>query len=247
MRIAVVSDVHGCLVPLRAALRDAAARGYDRLVCLGDAVDLGPEPGACVDLLREHDAVWVRGNHDTLDEPTPLPLLADVQAWTRSRLTTDQLAFLAAQPHRVPLAGAEDRVLLVHGSPRSIDENMLPATPDDDLRAMLGDAAPALVLCGHTHIAMDRRLDGTRVVNVGSTGQPFLRPNGDSAPSILPWAEWALVDIGPDRIDVQGFRSDYDGAAMRRSLRSSDMPHAAVWEGLYLWERQHQRLRALPE
>src|ERR1044071_2747837 len=59
MRVLVVADIHGN----RAAL-EAIREPFDVCVCLGDLVDYGPEPGACVEWVREHVAHTVRGNHD---------------------------------------------------------------------------------------------------------------------------------------------------------------------------------------
>lgn len=152
VRIGIVADIHANLLALRAVL-DQLGR-VDALWCLGDVVNLGPDPGPCVDLLRGRGAVCVLGDHDRAvlgDDPTgkffASPFLVEGVAWTRSHLTGDQLAYLAAQPTRRDLDG----VTLAHdpGSLRC-------STPSD---AVLGPADLASFdgPCGfvaHTHVPL---------------------------------------------------------------------------------------------
>ena len=44
MRVALISDLHGNMVALRAVLQDIERRPVDRIVCLGDLATLGPAP-----------------------------------------------------------------------------------------------------------------------------------------------------------------------------------------------------------
>jgi predicted phosphodiesterase len=48
MRTLILADVHGNLAALDAVL----AEPHDALICLGDLVGSGPEPGACVGRIR---------------------------------------------------------------------------------------------------------------------------------------------------------------------------------------------------
>ena len=59
MRVLIVADIHGN----RAAL-EAIREPFDACVCVGDLVDYGPEPGACIEWVRENVLYCVRGNHD---------------------------------------------------------------------------------------------------------------------------------------------------------------------------------------
>ena len=65
MRALILSDIHANLEALEAVLDDAQARGgFDVIWCLGDTVGYGPDPGACIDRIREFELVAVAGNHD---------------------------------------------------------------------------------------------------------------------------------------------------------------------------------------
>lgn len=61
MRTLLVGDVHGCAASLRALVAEARP---DRLVLLGDLFNKGPDPRGVWDVVREHAAEAVLGNHD---------------------------------------------------------------------------------------------------------------------------------------------------------------------------------------
>ena len=64
-RVGLVADVHGNVVALAATLQACDEAGVDRVVFLGDAVDLGPRPKEVLELLVSRQSLLcIRGNHD---------------------------------------------------------------------------------------------------------------------------------------------------------------------------------------
>lgn len=63
-RTILVGDVHACRDELDALLAKVAFGAGDRLVMVGDLVVRGPDPRGTLDLLREVEALSVRGNHE---------------------------------------------------------------------------------------------------------------------------------------------------------------------------------------
>ena len=64
MRTAIISDIHGNYDGLQAVLADIESRHYDRVLCLGDLVDGGPQSIEVVRLFQELSIPTVQGNHD---------------------------------------------------------------------------------------------------------------------------------------------------------------------------------------
>jgi diadenosine tetraphosphatase ApaH/serine/threonine PP2A family protein phosphatase len=62
--LAIISDIHANLDALEAVFEEIDKLPVDETICLGDVVGYGPEPEACVDLVRERCAVTLCGNHD---------------------------------------------------------------------------------------------------------------------------------------------------------------------------------------
>ena len=230
MRIALVSDIHGCIVALDAVLADIAQRGVDRIVCLGDIADLGPWPRACLERIRERDCPTLMGNHDPFYDGQPVPPIA-LHEWSKAQLEPGDLAWLRGLPDTLRFDLGHGRTLLaVHGSPRSYDHQIVAGTPDEKLDDWLADADADVVVCGHTHVQLHRRHRGIHVVNVGSVGMPFVAAfDGKSTPKMLPWSEYAIVSCTDGEIDVALLRVDYDVAAFAESARTSDLPDPEHW------------------
>jgi diadenosine tetraphosphatase ApaH/serine/threonine PP2A family protein phosphatase len=81
-------------------------------------------------------------------------------------------------------------VRVVHGSPRSHFESMHPLLTDAQLAEMLAKTEESTVVCGHTHLPMDRKVqidDGRswHVINTGTVGIPL---------DIQPDATYAILD-----------------------------------------------------
>ena len=210
--VAVLCDVHGNLPALEAVLAEPDVGAAERVLVGGDAV-LGPMPGECLDLLLAlgERALFVRGNADRA-------VLEGREehgaAWCAARLGRDRVEVLRAWPLTASCeVDGLGSVLLCHATPRSDEEIVTRATPDDELAEAVRAAAAAVTVCGHTHIQFDRRAAGTRVVNAGSVGMPYEGRAG---------AFWAL--LGPD---VEHRRTDYDVAAAVAAIRATDCPTAS--------------------
>jgi Calcineurin-like phosphoesterase superfamily domain len=78
--------------------------------------------------------------------------------------------------------------------------------------ALMADADAGVVICGHTHMQFDRRVDRWRIVNAGSVGMPYGEPG----------AYWAM--LGPD-VDLRRTAFDLEQAAER--IRAMDWDLAA--------------------
>ena len=61
---AILSDIHANLEALTAVLADIDRLGVERILCLGDLVVYGPDPVACIDIVRERCEVVILGYFD---------------------------------------------------------------------------------------------------------------------------------------------------------------------------------------
>jgi hypothetical protein len=65
------------------------------------------------------------------------------------------------------------KVLLVHGSPRKINEYLFEDRPDASLERLMDSTGVDVLVCGHTHLPYHRILpSGRQVINAGSVGKP---------------------------------------------------------------------------
>jgi len=64
-RVYVIGDVHGHLATFRALLHRLNLRKEDRVVCLGDMIDRGPDSAGVIRLIRSDERIiCIKGNHE---------------------------------------------------------------------------------------------------------------------------------------------------------------------------------------
>jgi predicted phosphodiesterase len=215
MRTAVLADVHGNLPALRAVLAQLDREPVDAIVVAGDVCG-GPLVRDSLELLeaRPEPLHWIAGNSeretvgmfDGGEIADGAPGRAD--AWSSGQLDRRWRDSLAGWPIAVTLDG----VCFCHGSPRRDDEILTRGTPDPALAEALGDVPEALVVGGHTHQQMIRRVHaGLVYANAGSVGLPYEGSVG---------AFWMLVADGTPRLR----ETSYDRAAALDELRASGFP-----------------------
>ena len=68
--------------------------------------------------------------------------------------------------------------LFCHGSPRSDEECVTVATPDERVAEFTAGVEEVCIVTAHTHMQYDRRVGETRLLNPGSVGLPTSRRPG---------------------------------------------------------------------
>ena len=234
MRVAVMSDMHGNAVAFDAVLADIRAQGADQIVCLGDALQGGPQPGEVVERLGELGCPVVLGNADEFlltgkdddGHPVTEQQLA-ARAWSLAQLGESGVAAIASfQPTVEIMLPGERRLLCFHGSPMSFNDILLPETSEDDVQRMLGPFLPAYLCGGHTHLQQLRRVGDAFFFNPGSVGLAWNRHQPANPPLADPWAEYAILSADTATLAVEFRRVPYDVRELLRVIRSSGIPDA---------------------
>jgi predicted phosphodiesterase len=187
----------------------------DAIVVGGDLVS-GPLPSKTLERLRTlDDAHFIRGNADrgvvAIRRGDSEPRLGLNDDWIAGQLSDEQIDFLAALPLTVTLdVDGLGPVCFCHATPRDDEEIFTERTPDEVVAEMLAGTEEEVVVCGHTHMQVDRRVARWRVINAGSVGLPY-----DESPG----PRWAL--LGPD---VEHRRTQLDQSRAREAIRASGWP-----------------------
>ncbi len=233
MRYAIVSDIHANLEAFTAVLEDIEKRGgVQKIFCLGDIVDYGPNPHECIELLRLRDHIAVSGNHDlaAIGKMDTTDFYLDAVAanlWTSRQLTPTDIGYLQGLPSVIDLAD----FTLVHASPRD------PAWEYVTSPEVAGENLPyfksPFCLVGHTHkpvifryqedggCSRDQFPEDTELalgqdrlmLNPGGVGQPR---DGD------PRASYAIYDN--ESMVVRLYRVVYDIAATQAKMLKCGLP-----------------------
>ena len=191
MLYAIVSDIHGNYNAWAAVLEDARAIGVGRIVCLGDVVGYGPEPGRCVQSIRDVAHACVLGNHDAvitkkLDSIAFNDHARKLIEWTELQLNPEEIDYL----NQLDYEFSEDCFRCVHGDCDAPHEfNYI--VDCDDAKLTWERTSEQIIFCGHSHIPavfvatnnyeemcalppQDFSLEDSNryIVNVGSVGSP---------------------------------------------------------------------------
>ena len=238
MRIALISDIHGNYTALESVLADIQSQGAEQVICLGDAATIGLQPKETLDALRELNCVCIMGNHDAAllelaratDFQIAAPLLPTLQ-WGYQRLSPNDLDFLRSfRPTYEIDLGSAFSMLCFHGSARSNTDLILSTTADEVVDGFFTGQSADILTGGHSHIQMLRQHGQQVILNPGSVGNAFLRAftPGD-VPTLLPWAEYAIVSVENGGWSAELCRVRFDTQAVLRLARSSDSPSRDWW------------------
>lgn len=230
LKLALVSDIHGNILALEAALAEISRHEPDRIVVLGDLVLNGPRPAECVDKVRELEAAGalvIAGNTDIAvadgDYAAAFPWLDEVPVshraaadWSRDLLSDDQLEYLRRLPAERRLSVDDDLILACHASPGS-QTSGLPADLDAAVTVQRVTRTDARVICcGHTHVADVRELGRKLIVNPGSCGYAF-----DGTPD----ACWGLLSVDPgNQPQATLYRAEYDPTPAAEEVSQRGLP-----------------------
>lgn len=232
MRIAIISDIHGNAVALDAVLADLQRDPADEMVCLGDAIQGGPQPAEVVARLRTLACPVVMGNADawllsgkvTGEEPVSAEQEA-VRQWSLSCLSDADRQFIAGFLPTVTVQLPGGRTLLAfHGSPTSFDDVLLPETPQDQFVQIYGPFAPTILTGGHTHLQHIRRLGATFYFNPGSVGVAYDRHQPPEHFRLDPWAEYAVLEVTAERVALTFRRVPFAITHLIQAARSNGRP-----------------------
>ncbi len=187
MKVAILSDIHGNMQALESVMADIKENNCKKVLCLGDLAMAGPEPAEVIDFVKSQDN-WtvIQGNTDKMiADFTPeilkntekaFPVMAHALADDVLFLSDDRKEYLKNLPEQKVLEIEGVKVLMVHGSPRKNNEDILPDMPISEIEKIIKGVDADLIFCGHTHVPAGYQTNTKQtVVNVGSVGRPMTK------------------------------------------------------------------------
>jgi putative phosphoesterase len=225
--VAVITDVHANLPALEAALARIDELGIDRIYCGGDLVGYGPDPDAVCARIAQRGIPTIYGNYDyaiarDLDDcgcayitPHDRELGQQSVAWTREHTAQAAKDFMRALPFDRHLEVGDQRVHLVHGSPRKVNEYLFEDKPARLYERLAAAETGDVLVFGHTHKPWVHTHGHVRFVNCGSVGKP---KDGD------PRGAFAILDASSGSLDVTIERVAYDAEVVADAVRAAGLP-----------------------
>lgn len=246
MKIALFSDIHANLPALEACFSSMETQQPDAVYCLGDLVGYNIWPNEVIHEIRRRGIPVIAGNYDfgigrtSNDCGCAYKTEHDKEmgkvsiSFTNSIVGDEERRYLRTLPAHIRiefrLNDDELCLMLVHGSPRKINEYLFEDRDEKSMMRIMEQAGADILCFGHTHKPYHRVLavegETTRyrhAINIGSVGKP---KDGN------PQGGYVLLTINEqssitDRntITADFIRFDYDIEKAAQAIEQSPLPN----------------------
>ncbi len=245
MRIALFSDIHANFPALEKVLRDIDEKKPDAVYCLGDLVGYNVWPNEVINEIRKRNIATIAGNYDfgigrksddcgcayKTDKEKEMGAVSI--SFTNKIVKNDERNYLRTLPAHIriefQLNNDKLNLLLVHGSPRKINEYLFEDRDEKSLHRIMKTADADIMCFGHTHKPYHRILNPDEegnhhrhAINTGSVGKP---KDGDNR------AGYVMITIdekssiqNKDSIAVDFIRLEYDIETAAQAVEKSELP-----------------------
>lgn len=225
MRFAVIGDIHGNKYALESVLKDIDSKNIDFIVSTGDLVGYMPYPNEVIELIRKNRVVVVQGNHDRaiaeckkistneIEKMTDEDIQKKAsRAFTNWVLTDENRTYLKNLTSKLSLEVEGVKVVIVHGSPMSIDEYLY--EDEEKLSKLTEVIHEDVIICGHTHVPYSLTVKDKVFINAGSVGKP---KHGDYH------STYVVVEIKDGVVCSSIEKANYDVELMVRDIKNNRM------------------------
>ena len=247
MRIALFSDIHANLPALEECLKNIEEQKPDAIYCLGDLVGYNIWPNEVINEIRKRRIPTIAGNYDfgigrSSDDcgcaykTEPEKEMGKVSiSFTNSIVKDEERKYLRTLPAHIKLEfqlnNDKLNLLLVHGSPRRINEYLFEDRDEKSLLRIMEQADADIMCFGHTHKPYHRilatgeadNIHYRHAINIGSVGKP---KDGN------PKGCYVMLTIDEDStinkkesVQVEFIRFDYDLEKAAKAVEESILPN----------------------
>ena len=244
MKIALFSDIHANLPALESCLADIDSRKVDAVYCLGDLVGYNIWPNEVINAIRKRNIPTLAGNYDfgigRMSDDCGCAYKTDHEksngaqsiAYTNSVVKPDERKYLRALPSHIRLEyqlnDEKFDFLMVHGSPRKINEYLFVDRDEKSMLRIMEQANAHFMFFGHTHkpyhkVLKDENGIHRHAINIGSVGKP---KDGD------PRGGYVLISLdenfslaNPDSFYVEFIRFTYNVEKAAKAVEDSPLPN----------------------
>lgn len=238
-QIAVLSDIHGNSLALKAVLKDINKRKIQSIFNLGDSL-YGPlDPIETAEILIELNIPSICGNEDRIlvvhsnEDFKNNPSLLYVLDLIDSKI----LKWIKKQKKIIEY----DDIVLFHGNPKNdseyfiekITENGIKIKNNLELEAQISGFNQEIILCGHSHIPRSIYLqNGKLIINPGSVGLPAytdLHPYPHNMETCTPYARYCIIRKNEKQWWIEDISVPYDWEKAASLARENGRPDWANW------------------
>jgi putative phosphoesterase len=247
MIIALFSDIHANLPALDACLKSIEEQKPDAIYCLGDLVGYNVWPNEVINEIRKRGIPTIAGNYDQgiglMSNDCGCAYKSELEkemgkvsiSYTNSIVKYDERKYLRTLPAHIrvefQLNNEKLNLLLVHGSPRKINEYLFEDREERSLLRIMEQADADIMCFGHTHKPYHRALQCEsgenphyrHAVNIGSVGKP--KDNNPHGCYVILNINHNSSIYDKETVEVKFIRFDYDVEKAAKAIEDSPLPN----------------------
>ena len=247
MKIALFSDIHANLPALQSCLQSIDEQKPDAIYCLGDLVGYNVWPNEVINEIRRRGIPTIAGNYDQgiglMSAECGCAYKTDSEkdmgkisiSYTNSLVKPEERKYLRTLPAHIrvefQLNNDKLNLLLVHGSPRKINEYLFEDRDEKSLLRIMEQADADIMCFGHTHKPYHRVLPKElgdsphyrHAINIGSVGKPKDGINKGCYVILAINADSTVTNKNTVAVDF--IRFDYDVERAAKAVEESPLPN----------------------
>ncbi|ADL13525.1 metallophosphoesterase family protein [Acetohalobium arabaticum] len=224
MRLAVITDIHSNIYALEQVLNDIKTRNVDQIVCAGDLVGYTPFPNEVISKVKQEKIETIQGNYDDAIGNLRITCGCDYETereekiglsslqFTNEEITEDNREFLKDLPQELRLELGNYTALVVHGSPRQLNEYLY--ADSEQVEEVAAELEEDILICGHTHLPYHRVINGRHIINAGSVGKP---KHGNSN------GIYTVVEVEDNRVTAEFIEVAYPVEKVTAKIKETDL------------------------
>ncbi len=226
MKVGLLGDIHGNYLALEAVLNAAKECDVTRFLVTGDLIGYYFWPGKVLELLSSVECTIVKGNHEgmltsVVENPYLLPPIEKKYGSglrvVLEQLNNEQVMELIRLPETQNVNINSCDILLCHGSPWDTDQYIYPDASEALLKKCTSFGVNIIIM-GHTHYPLYRKIGTTFLINPGSVGQPRNKQPG---------ASWAILDTETKNVTFRNENYPIQSVVDEASHREPMLPYLA--------------------
>ncbi len=247
MRIALFSDIHANLPALEAFFKDIDEKKPDAIYCLGDLVGYNIWPNEVINEIRKRGIPTIAGNYDQgiglMSDECGCAYKTEAEknmgkisiSFTNSIVKNEERKYLRTLPAHIKvefqLNDDKLNLLLVHGSPRKINEYLFEDRDEKSLLRIMEQADADIMCFSHTHKPYHRVLPSgpagnshyRHAINIGSVGKP--KDNNPKGCYVMLTINHDSSITNKDAVQAEFIRFEYDVEKAAKAVEDSPLPN----------------------
>lgn len=232
MKIAVLSDIHGNVVALEEALKDAKLQGVDEYIVLGDIITDFPFTNEIIDKIKQLTTYVIKGNREeyllhyeqTKNDKIWKTLQHNSVCCYYNYLRNDNKDYIRNLPEQLILEFEGVKIKAVHGSPDSITELLYFDTPR--MNEVFDNLQEDVLLYGHNHrVAEHEEKNGKIVVQVGALGMHN---------NALGKSQYTILTCEKGKVKIEPRTINYDINTLKEKIQKNGgmYKESKMWQNL---------------